>query len=168
MTGIRMAAALAMTAACGGLGYSAARSPIRRRTALEELGRAVDRLEIAMLEKRMPLGEALRSGGGALFERAAVYLEELEPDKALRRAAQELSGRMGALDALTPDDMTAVYHLADELGRQGAQRQRLLLHETREELRRLEVQAALQAAEKGKLYVSLGVLGGLMLGVALI
>ena len=86
----------------------------------------------------------------------------------LRRAAEELSARMGPLDALTRDDMTAIHHLAGELGRYDAHRQRLLLHETRGELRALEEQAARQAAEKNRLYVSLGALGGLMLSAALI
>ena len=141
MTGVRVLAALIMTAACGGVGYSAARTQTRRRRALAELGQAVDRLEINMLEP---------------------------PEESLRRAAEELSARMGPLDALTRDDMTAIHHLAGELGRYDAHRQRLLLHETRGELRALEEQAARQAAEKNRLYVSLGALGGLMLSAALI
>ena len=49
MTGVRILAALIMTAACSGVGYSAARSQTRRKRALAELGQAVDRLEINML-----------------------------------------------------------------------------------------------------------------------
>lgn len=168
MMGVRMAAALMLSAVCGGIGYSAARVQVRRRRALEEIGRAVDRLEIDMLEKRLPLEEALSGAGHMLFKKAAGYCRDMEPDKALRRAAGELSGSMGALDALTEDDMTAVYHLSDELGRHGAQRQRLLLHETREELRRLEAQAARRASERNRLYVSLGALGGLIVSIVLI
>lgn len=167
MMGAGAAAALVLTAAGGGIGYSAARVQVRRRRALEEMGRAVDRLEIDMLEKRLPLDEALGGAGHVLFERAAGYCCDMEPDAALRRAAGELSISMGALDALTGDDMTAVYHLADELGKSGSQRQRLLLHETREELRRLEGQAARRASEQSRLYVSLGALGALMLGIVL-
>lgn len=168
MTGVRVLAALIMTAACGGVGYSAARTQTRRRRALAELGQAVDRLEINMLEQRLPLAEALRRAGHPLFERAAKGLDELPPEESLRRAAEELSARMGPLDALTRDDMTALHHLAGELGRYDAHRQRLLLHETRGELRALEEQASRQAAEKNRLYVSLGALGGLMLSAALI
>ena len=168
MTGMRIAAALIMTAACGGVGYSAARSQLRRRRALTELGQALDRLEINMLEQRLPLAEALRRAGHPLLERAARKMDELSPEESLRRAAEELSERMGPLDALTRDDMTAVHHLARELGRYDAHRQRLLLHETRGELRALEEQAARQAAQKNRLYVSLGALGGLMLSAALI
>ena len=94
MTGARILAALIMTAACGGMGYSAARSQVRRRRALAELGQAVDRLEINMLEQRLPLAEALRRAGHPLFERAAKGLDELPPEESLRRAAAELSRRL--------------------------------------------------------------------------
>ena len=168
MTGARMLAALMLTAACAGMGYSAARRQDRRRRALSELGQAVDRLEINMLEKRMPLDEAMKRAGHSLFECAADMMDALPPQECLKRAAEAMNARMGALDALTQGDMTAIYHLADELGRQDAHRQRLLLHETRGELRALEEQAARQAAEKNRLYISLGALGGLMLSVALV
>ena len=89
------------------------------------------------LEQRLPLAEALMRAGHPLLERAARKMDELPPEESLRRAAEELSERMGPLDALTRDDMTAVHHLARELGRYDAHRQRLLLHETRGELRAL-------------------------------
>ena len=95
MTGVRVLAALIMTAACGGVGYSAARTQTRRRRALAELGQAVDRLEINMLEQRLPLAEALKRAGHPLFERAAKGLDELPPDEIVA-ALQELTGRVEA------------------------------------------------------------------------
>jgi len=166
--GMRLAAALALTAACAGLGWSAAQRQTRRVKALEALRRAVSRLEEDMLEKRLPLGEALAASGHALFVRAARAGDGQPPGEALRAAARALSARGGQLDSLTPADMAAIDRLAGGLGRGSAERQRLLLAETAEELAALSANAEKLAAERNRLYVSLGALGGLALAVMLV
>ena len=164
-----MLAALALTAACGCMGWSAALRLTRRARALGELERALGRLEIGMLEKRLPLDRALTETGHALFEEAARRMDAAAaPGEALRGAAVRFSERGGALDCLTAADMTALYHLADELGTGGLQRQRLVLNEAKEEIANLAVQAAKRAAEMNRLYISLGALGGLTAAIILI
>ena len=165
---IRLAAAALLTAACAGIGFSMAAAQSRRAKTLAGLARSVRRLEIAMMEKRLPLGEAMKEAGHALFEQAALSVGELGPDKSLRAAAKRLSARGGVLDSLARDDMTALSRLAGELGQGGAERQRLLLEETAGEISALAESAARRASEESRLYTSLGALGGLALAVLLV
>jgi len=164
--GLKLAAAAVLTAACAGLGWSAALKQTRRVKALQSLRRAVSRLAEDMLEKRLPLRGALAASEHVLFSRAAQECQS--PEEALRRAARELSGRGGPLDSLTREDLAAVERLADGLGRGSLERQRLLLRETTDELAALSLAAEKLAAERGRLYVSLGALGGLALAVMLV
>lgn len=165
--GMRLAAALILTAACAGLGWWAALWQARRLQALGALRRAVCRLQEDMLEKRMPLREAMARAGHPLFE-AAARESGADPGEDLDRAAQALSRRGGPLDCLTREDMAPVKRLASELGRGSAQRQRLLLTETAEELAAMAVQAGRLAAERSRLFISLGALGGLALAALMI
>ena len=166
--GMKLALAMILTAACAGLGWSAALRQTRRARALTALRRAVIRLKEDMLEKRLPLREAMARSEHPLFTRASGGAEGIEPDEALREAAHALAARGGALDSLAREDMAALDRLAGGLGRGGADRQRLLLSETEEELSALENAAARLAAERNRLYVSLGALGGLALAVMLV
>ena len=120
-----------------------------------------------MLEKRLPLREALLQAGHPLFE-AAAREEGAAPGEAMEKAAQALSRRGGPLDCLAREEMAAISRLAGELGQGSAQRQRLLLSETAEELGALLNQADKLAAERRRLYVSLGALGGLALAAMLV
>ena len=166
--GMKLAAALILTAACAALGWSAALKQTRRAKALRALCHAVSRLKEDMLEKRMPLRDALAASRHPLMTRAARESEACEPGEALRMAAASLSMRGGELDSLTREDMAAIERLAGELGQGGAARQRLLLSETEEELCALASGAEKLAAERGRLYVSLGALGGLALAVLMV
>ena len=166
-TGMRLAVCALLTAACAGLGWFAALWQLRRVKALEELRRAVLRLQEDMLDKRMPLREAMARSGHPLFE-AAARETGAEPTAALADAAAALARRGGALDSLTREDMASVRRLAGELGKGSAQRQRLLLTETAEELSALHTQADKLAAERNRLYISLGTLGGLALAAMLV
>ena len=166
-TGMRLAVCALLTAACAGLGWFAALWQQRRLKALEDLHRAVMRLQEDMLDKRMPLREAMARSGHPLFEAAAGETGP-EPEAALAKAAETLSRRGGPLDCLAREDMASVRRLAGELGRGSAQRQRLLLTETAEELAALLNQADKLAAERNRLYISLGTLGGLALAALLI
>ena len=166
-TGMRIAAAVLLTAACAGLGWFAAMWQLRREKALEALRQAVLRLQEDMLDRRMPLREAMAKAGHPLFE-AAARDTGAEPGDALAKAAGELTRRGGPLEGLTKDDMAAIQRLSGELGKGSAQRQRLLLTETAEELAALLTQADKLAAERNRLYISLGTLGGLALAAMLI
>ena len=140
----------------------------RRAEALREAAAGVKRLNIEMLERRMPLCEALSLSGGA-FSAAAREMEGgAPPGEAWDRAERALTERGGLLDSLNEGDRTALRRLFGRLGEGGMQAQRLALTEAEEELERLHEQARRKREEQGRLYASLGGLGGLALALMLL
>lgn len=165
---MRMGAACVMTAASAWGGRLLAGAQARRAEALKEAAGGVKRLRIEMLERRMPLREALSAAGG-LFSSAAGEMEGgAPPGEAWKRAADRLSLRGGLLDSLEECDRTALGRLFDGLGQGGLQAQRLVLSEAEGELERLYLQARKKREEQGKLYGSLGALGGLAFALLLL
>ena len=125
-------------------------------------------MEIEMLERRMPLKEALERSGGAFSAAAGEMEGGAPPGEAWERVRQTLSARGGMLDALGESDLTALNRLFGRLGEGGLQTQRLALTEAKEELQRLHDQARRKRDEQGRLYASLGGLGGLALALLLL
>ena len=70
MTGVRVLAALIMTAACGGVGYSAARTQTRRRRALAELFRTWGRDRVVLFASHDP--ELVQACGATVVDVAAL------------------------------------------------------------------------------------------------
>ncbi len=165
---VRMGAACVMTAVSAWGGNLLAGAQTRRAETLKEALSGVRRLKIEMLEKRMPLREALLCSGGA-FEAAAGEMEGgAPPGEAWKRAEERLIMRGGLLDSIEECDRTALGRLFDGLGQGGLQAQRLVLSEAEEELERLQLQARKKREEQGKLYGSLGALGGLAFALLLL
>ena len=158
---MRIGAACVMTAAGAWIGRMLAGAQMRRTQTLEALGSGVRRLEVEMLERRMPLSEALGACENGLFCAAAGEMRKgRAPFEAYRRAAERLRKRGGMLDSLEEGDMAALGRLFAHLGMDGMQSQRLLLRDAQEELARLTAQARSKHQEYGKLYTSLGALSG--------
>ena len=158
---VRIGAACVMTAAGAWGGRMLAGAQMRRTQTLEALRSGVRRLEAEMLERRMPLADALEMSGDRLFEATAEEMRAGEaPFEAYERAAERLRVRGGALDSLEEGDMAALSRLFEHLGDGSVQSQRLLLRDAEEELGRLAIQARNRRQEYGKLYTSLGALGG--------
>lgn len=165
---VRIGAACVMTASGAWGGKMLAGAQERRARALHEAGEAVRRLKVEMLERNMPLKEALAVCGG-LFSSAAEEMESGSgPGCAYEQAMDRLSARGGSLDCLTEADRTALRRLFSGLGEGGAQAQRLLLEDAQEELERLEKQAVRKREEQGKLYGSLGALSGIALALIML
>lgn len=165
---MKMGAACVMTAASAWGGKLLAGAQQRRAEALYEAVCGVRRLSIEMLERRIPLKEALLAAGG-LFSAAAGEMEGgAPPGEAWTRAESALTERGAMLDSLEESDRTALRRLFEGLGCGGLQAQRLVLSEAEEELARLHHQAQKRRAEQGKLYASLGALGGLALALLLL
>lgn len=165
---MRVGAACVMTAASAWGGKMLAGAQARRAETLKEALNGVRRLNVEMLERRMPLREALELCGGA-FEAAARRMEGgAPPGEAWSRTAAELHARGGLLDSLQEGDMTALKRLFEGLGSGGVQAQRLVLNEAAEELECLWGQARRKREEQGRLYASLGALGGLALALLLL
>lgn len=165
---IRIGAACVMTAASAWGGRMMACAQARRAETLRELAAGVKRLKIEMLERRLPLHEALSLAGGAFGAAAGEMEGGAPPEEAWRRARERLSQRGALLDSLTGDDCTALGRLFQGLGAGGLQSQRLVLSEAEEEISRLYDQARRKREEQGKLYASLGALGGLALALILL
>ena len=115
----------------------------------------------------MPLQDALSLAGGIFVETAGEMEGGAPPGEAWNRAEGRLTERGGMLDCLEECDKTALRRLFDGLGAGGLQTQRLVLTEAEEELERLAAQAQKKREEQGRLYASLGALGGLAMALIL-
>ena len=82
------------------------------------------------------------------------------------RKAQRRRG--GLIDALAGEDIQALDRLFSQLGTSGRDAQELLLNGVAQELEQNLSSARLRAAEADRLYVSLGLLTGLMLALIVI
>lgn len=165
---VRIGAACVMTAASAWGGRLMAGAQARRAEALSEAVSGVKRLEIEMLERRMPLRDALSLAGGIFLEAAGEMEGGAPPGEAWIRAEGRLTERGSILDCIGECDKTALRRLFDGLGSGGLQTQRLVLSEAEEELERLGRQALKKSEEQGKLYASLGALSGLAMALILL
>lgn len=164
---IRIGAACVMTVSGAWGGKMLARAQEKRVGTLREAGEGVRRLKVEMLERNMPLREALSRCGGVFSETARRMQDGSGPGQAFEETLEGLRRRGGALDSLTGADEVALRRLFSGLGAGGSQAQRLLMEDAQEELSRLEQQAARKCGEQGRLYGSLGALGGVALALML-
>ncbi len=165
---LKIGAACVMTAACAWGGRLFSLAQLRRTRMLGEILAGVRRLNVEMLEYRLPLCAALSVCGGIFAETARCMDESTSPRQAYEKAAARLRERGGALDSLQEADMTALGRLFGSLGTGSARQQRLLLGETAEELERLGEQARRRQEQSGRLYTSLSALGGLAAALMMI
>ena len=166
---MRVGAACMMTAASAWGGRMLAGTQTRRMQALEEALHGVRRLQVEMLDRRLPVKEALAACPGALFAAVSRAMEGGSPPGTAFGAAEgSLSARGGPLDSLTGGDLAALRRLFSGLGENGVEPQRLRLHESAEELERLLGEARRKREEHGRLYTSLGALVGLAAALLLL
>ena len=165
---VRLGAACVMTAASAWGGKMLAGTQARRAETLKEALAGVRKLSVEMLERRKPVREALEACGGALSETARQMEGGAPPGEAFGKAISALRERGNLLDSLEEGDLTALKRLFDGLGGGGLQTQRLVLNEAAEELERLAGQARRKTEEHGKLYGTLGALGGLAAALMLL
>ncbi len=163
----RLIAAAMLAAACALAGRSVAGACRRRAATLRGLVEGVERLRLGMLEKLLPLCEAL-SGAHPALRRVAEALGPGGAAAAWRRRRAEMTARGGPLDCLAPPDLAALDELFSGLGASGAQEQRALLSTALEALERLWREADKKAREESKLYATLGFLAGLSLAILLL
>lgn len=166
---IRLGAACVMTAASAWGGRMLAAAQGRRVTALRDILEGVRRLGVEMMDRRLPLQEALAGCGAGIFAETARHMAAGKPPKeAYDASAQKLTERGGALDSLEEGDMAALGRLFAGLGEGGVAAQRLILDEAAEEVERLLAAARHKREEHGKLYTSLGALTGIALALMLL
>lgn len=168
-TGVRLGAACVMTAASAWGGRMLAAAQERRAAVLQEMLTDVRRLHVEMLERRTPIREALDACSGSICRETAKRMREGNtPFSAYRQASASLRMKGGALDCLAEGDMAALERLFVGLGKGSVGNQRALLIDAAEEIERLLHQARRRREEQGKLYASLGAMGGLALALLLL
>lgn len=165
---IRAGAAVVFSLSCALAGHAMSVQARRRALYLGQLRAALARLEVYMLEQLLPLDEALKEVKHPLFARVGEAVASGAPAReGWAELERERGARGGALDCLSGEDITCMRELFEELGMSLRQTQKILLNQAARTLARLEETAIKEAAERGRLYTSLGLLIGLMLSVCL-
>ncbi len=164
---LRLIAAAVLSAACALAGRSMANACRRRAGTLRALIESVEKLRLSMLDKLLPLREAL-GGGHPAMRRVAEVMGPGGASAAWLRIKADLTARGGALDCLTAPDVAALDELFSGLGESGVREQRILLSGALEALEKLRQEAEKKAREESKLYSTLGFLAGLSLAILLL
>lgn len=162
---MRMLAGCLLGASGALMGWAMAEGQRRRVRTLRDLTEDMAQLEDGMIQKRLPLREALSGCKSPCLRTLA------EKGDAPCAVWEEIRGKMtrpgGALDCLTREDMETLDRFVRQLGGENAERQKALLREGAQEFL-----AGRQAAEKrlndeGRMYTSLGALFALALAILL-
>lgn len=161
---LRFVAAAALSIACMLAGRAAAGARVRRAATLAALIEGLKRLEIDMLDKLLPLKEALMNGH-AVPRAVAEAMRGCGAAEGWRRSRAALAARGGPLDCLTAEDLAALDALFDGLGATGSAQQRILIRGALEALAALRGEADRKAREESKLYSTLGLMAGLSLSI---
>ncbi len=166
---MRLVAAFLLTLCGAAAGHSFAAARKRRVEQLSELVQALGRLEVKMLEKLLPLKEALIAAAHEPFKAIGASMTGARSALgAYLNQIDQLRARGGGFSSLEEEDMRALERLFEGLGMSGASEQRLLIGSVRGELERLSLAARKKAEEQAKLYTSLGLIAGLALAICLI
>jgi len=168
---IRLGAAAILVTAGALLGRALAAKLRRRAEAIERLSCALKAMGHHMLDRRVPLHQALIEADHPVLADTAEGLlgdPAATPGDCFRRAYRTHAARGGLLDSLTADDEAILFRLFDSLGAGTAQAQRIALEEVGRALEEILAVARKARDEKGKLYASLGVLGGMAVAVLLV
>ena len=160
------AAALTLAGAAGGHALGAARR--QRVRQVSDLRQGVERLTVNMLEKLLPLRQALTAAASPALTLVAQRMEGRDPAQAFIAAREALVARDGPLSCLEGEELAALGRLFGQLGASGAAEQRLILREAALNLERVEGRARTKAEEQARLYGTLGLLAGLALAVCLL
>ena len=160
------AAALTLSGAAGGHALGSARK--QRVTQLCAMRQALGYLGVNMLEKLLPLRQALSLSESPALGKVAAAMEGLGPAQAYLSVKDQLIARDGPLSCMEEEELGVLGRLFAQLGATGASEQRLLLREASAQLERIEGRARVKADEQARLYGTLGLLAGLALAVCLL
>ena len=165
---LRLTAAAVLTLSGAAFGRSLSGARRLGHAQLVSLNEALSRLEVWMLQKHMPLAEALRATGHDVFDAVAQGMSTGQaPGAAFDTSEKTLRLRGGGMSCVDGEDIKRMRAFFMALGASGASEQRLLIESTRAELLLHIGKAREQAQEQAKLYMSLGLLSGLALSIFL-
>ena len=166
---MRIAMAACVVLGCGLCGRSAAQAIRRRVRLLESLASGIRALRIHMTGMLEPVRCALESSGCELFSRVAENMREgRDAGDAWRDIRGEVLRRGGPGDALAEPELNAIDRLFDALGQSGREEQAALLDSAVAAVEGQLDGARRRAGEADRLYLSMGLLIGLMLALIVI
>ena len=166
-----MRLALAICAVLGSAlcGKAAADAVRRRYRVLDGLADGIQTLRIHMTAMLQPVRHALEETGCDILTTVAENMAEgRSAADAWKVVRETVTRRGGPADALTQADLEALDALFSGLGQSGREEQQALLEAALQRIGRLRDGALKRAGEADRLYVSLGLLIGLMLALIVI
>ena len=162
---LKLALAVLAVSGCALLGRACAAPLYRRAALLGELRDALALLRIRMLDAARPLPEALEDCGAPLLRRLGAGLADGDPGVSWQALRRRESVRGGLLDSLLPADLETLDAFFAGLGATDNRGQACLIEEAEGALKAREAEARQRCGEKGRLYTTLGLLGGLALAL---
>lgn len=161
---MRFALAICVVVGCALCGSALSASVRRRAETLAALIEGIKVLRMRMLKLLEPVAAALSGSGCDIL---AAVGRAMVPGESAGAAWAKVS-RGGAADALDAADRRTLDQLFSQLGETGRERQELLLSAVLNTLERSLDQARTNARSAERLYLSLGLLVGLMLALIVI
>lgn len=165
----RIALALCVTLGCALCGKAASDAVRRRAQVLAAMAEDLRALRIHMTGMLEPVRRALERSGNGIFTLVAQRMEDGRSAHEAWLSVRELVARRGGPgDALAEADLRTLDGLFEKLGQSGRDEQERLLETALQTVEALLVGARKRAGETDRLYVSLGLLIGLMLALVVI
>lgn len=166
---MRLALTLCVVVGCGLCGNALSMSVRRRAETLAALIQGVRVLRVHMIRMLEPVSLALTASECPVLEKVGRAMSPGEcAGTAWNRVSARESRRGGLIDALAPEDRHALDGLFDQLGESGRKQQEIILSATLNALGKNLSHAEKKAVEAERLYLSLGLLAGLMLALIVI
>ena len=164
-----IAMAICLVLASALCGRALAEGVRRRARALDALAEGLRTLRIHMTTLYEPVRDALeRSNCPVMALVAQAMVDGSDASAAWARVKARATRRGGAIDALSVGDCRVLEGLFSHLGQSGREEQDALITAAIGELEPLQARATAKAVEADRLYLSLGLLTGLMLALAVI
>lgn len=166
---VRVALALCIVIGSALCGKAFADSVRRRVRTLDSLAEGLRVLKIHMTGMFEPVRNALQRTDCDIMALVASAMEDgSSAGEAWRRVQMRASRRGGAIEALRDEDRKILEQLFSQLGQSGREAQEALLAGVIQAVDSQREKAAIKAREADRLYLSLGLLIGLMLALIVI
>jgi len=150
-------------------GKAAADTVCRRWRVLAALSEDIRTLRIHMTSMLQPIKRALESSGKGLLPLVAEGMSTgCSAGEAWQKVRRGAVRRGGAADSLTEEDLSVLDKLFEQLGQSAREAQEGLIAVALLEIERQRESARVKMAEANRLYVSLGLLIGLMFAIIVI
>ena len=167
--GIRIALALCAVAGSTMIGKTMAGSLKRRAALLAELAGGLKALRLHVVSLFEPIADSLSRSECRLLEMVGRQMAEVGgADAAWATVKAKVCAPGGMADALTASDEQLLDRLFSQLGQSGRESQEALISGILQSVEEAREAARARAAQADRLYVTLGLLTGLMLALVVI